>query len=366
MKSSPTSLSNYLVLVVFIGCTRIVTSTKNGYSGHIGCQHKSTSGRTYVGEANTTVDGIPCQNWTDTHPHKHGYTHVGDHNFCRNPTGANFQHQMWCFSTDPGHRRQNCSVAFCPFLKAIEFSTDFDEKYEYAFIRKESLPSSFTVCIAFMVEAWTRGFEKPLFGFLDDKEEYWLSLVILSYNNYTQFLFQLEDSPMFATNSDHLHYPLQWSRVCLSMDSNSNSSAVRLVVDGEQLMKRVCEMNEKPDYLGLVLGFRIARYTYVNIFSSALPAEQMKRKTSPGEKECELVGDIISWAKSVEEKEWTLSSKARGVDLDSELEGPCRLLPKMNIFPMIEEHSHSDCMMHCKKFGGQSPPVTTQEEWEDW
>ena len=93
----------------------------------VGCQHKSTSGRAYMGEANTTVDGIPCQKWSDTHPHKHGYTHVGDHNFCRNPDGTPF-FQVWCYTADPNLRAQTCSVPFCPPLKAIDVSLDNDDE----------------------------------------------------------------------------------------------------------------------------------------------------------------------------------------------------------------------------------------------
>ena len=54
----------------------------------IGCQQRSTSGRSYVGKANTTIDGIPCQRWSDTKPHQHDSTFLGDHNFCRNPAGS--------------------------------------------------------------------------------------------------------------------------------------------------------------------------------------------------------------------------------------------------------------------------------------
>ena len=69
-------------------------------SRQIGCQQRSTSGRDYLGEANTTIDGISCQRWSETQPHDHDFTHVGDHNFCRNLNGAS-QSQVWCFTTDP-------------------------------------------------------------------------------------------------------------------------------------------------------------------------------------------------------------------------------------------------------------------------
>ena len=107
----------------------------------IDCQQKSTSGRDYIGEANTTVDGIPCQRWSETQPHDHKFTHVGDHNFCRNPNGA-FKSQVWCFTTDPEVRYQNCPIPLCPTLKALDFSLDNDQKIDennsstHAFLKK--------------------------------------------------------------------------------------------------------------------------------------------------------------------------------------------------------------------------------------
>ena len=133
-----------------------------------------------------------------------------------------------------------------------------------------------------------------------------------------------------------LFYPLQWTRVCFS--SNSNTSTVRLVVDGELLVEKVWKVKKKPDNINLVLGMSEKPYedpgrtTNLNIFSSALPVEQMKLQTSAGEDECGLEGDFLSWEKSLEEEEWTLHSKARFVDLDGGLEGPCMTKARINVF----------------------------------
>ena len=118
------SYTNCLQIIIFLGCLTIVSAQAKD---QIGCQQRSTSGRSYEGEANTTIGGIPCQRWSDTEPHEHSFTHVGDHNFCRNPIGAHAS-QVWCFTTDPEHKQQNCSVPFCPPLKALDFSLDNDMK----------------------------------------------------------------------------------------------------------------------------------------------------------------------------------------------------------------------------------------------
>ena len=222
-------------------------------TNHIGCQHKSTLGRTYVGEANTTVDGIPCQKWSDTHPHKHGSTHVGDHNYCRNPYGANDHSHVWCFASDPKHLRQNCSVPFCPSLKAFEFGLDQNEDEcftaRHASIKKGNLPWSFTVCTAFKVEAWTKDF--ALYILSDDKGDDWHWLAILRSDRYTQFAFWHFECSSFSSKSAFLYFPLQWIRICLSMDSNT--SAVRLVVNSELLREQVFMTKGKPDNLDLAL-----------------------------------------------------------------------------------------------------------------
>ena len=126
--------------------------------GSVGCQHKSTHGMDYRGTANTTKSGIPCQRWSDTQPHDHPLTHIGDHNYCRNPDGDS--NGLWCFTTDPNIEFQHCSVPFCPPLKVLDFSLDGDWKpdannsFTHASLQKENLPSSFTICCAFMVEKW--------------------------------------------------------------------------------------------------------------------------------------------------------------------------------------------------------------------
>ena len=157
----------------------------------IGCQQRSNSGRDYVGEANTTYTGIPCQRWSDKQPHDHSYTYVGDHNYCRNPYGANDHSHVCCFASDPKHLRQNCSVPFCPSLKAFEFGLDQNEDKcftaRHASIKKGNLPWSFTVCTAFKVEAWTKDF--ALYILSDDKGDDWHWLAILRSDRYTQFAF---------------------------------------------------------------------------------------------------------------------------------------------------------------------------------
>ena len=46
--------------------------------------------------------------------------------------------------------------------------------------------------------------------------------------------------------------------------------------------------------------------------------------------------------------------------------GPCKRESKIHVYPMREDHHHSDCMQHCEKLGGRSPPVRTFDEWQNF
>ena len=249
-----------------------------------------------------------------------------------------------------------------------DWKPDENNSYTHTSLKKENLPPSFTICTAFMVEAWNEYETAVLYELQDDEGKTWHWAKIYAAKTFTKFSFQFEDSPTFSRLSDILFYPLQWTRVCLSRDSNT--SLVRLVVDSELLIEEVVKLESLPGSLNLVLGLFKSyiefpgQTTNLNIFSSALSVEQMNLQTTAGFQECGLPGDFLSWEKSIEERQWTLHSKARWVEFDGGLEGPCRARAKMNVFPIKVQHRHSECMRHCEKLRGRSPSVKTETEWE--
>ena len=87
------------------------------------------------------------------------------------------------------------------------------------------------------------------------------------------------------------------------------------------------------------------RVADLNVFSSSLSVEKMKRLTSAGEEECGEAGDLISW----EEAEWTLQSMAQMNKVNREWQGPCRKESKIYVFSSLDEtfEKHHDCMHHC-------------------
>ena len=108
----------------------------------------------------------------------------------------------------------------------------------------------------------------------------------LTQNSY----FKFEHFPEFTKQSKNLFYPLHWTRVCLSKDSNT--SLGRLFVDGELLIEQEVKVKNQPDNLNLDLGWSGTRYKFpgkttdLNIFASALTVEEMKLQISPGVEAC--------------------------------------------------------------------------------
>ncbi|EPY23798.1 hypothetical protein STCU_07452 [Strigomonas culicis] len=69
-------------------------------------------GRDYRGVVNVTVSGYGCQKWTSQTPWTHdteidAAAGIGDHNYCRNPSGAS---GPMCYTTNPSVRYERCDV----------------------------------------------------------------------------------------------------------------------------------------------------------------------------------------------------------------------------------------------------------------
>ena len=222
-------------------------------------------------------------------------------------------------------------------LKVLDFSADGDQQpdsngeYTSATLEAGPLPEAFTICSAWMVEAWTADSTAAiLFQLLDNDGYDWLSSKIWSASTYIEY--EVSVGPAFHLyEKETVLMPLQWIRACLSLDS----SKVKMVANGELLVDEEYKKDEdtdRPANLNLRLGLAldvydaaveyIGKFTNLNFFKSSLPVEKMKGLTTAGGEECGAPGDLVNW----EEAEWTLHSQAKviEVDMDKEWEGPCR------------------------------------------
>ena len=96
------------------------------------------------------------------------------------------------------------------------------------------------------------------------------------------------------------------------------------------------------------------KMTSLNIFSSALPIEQMKSMTEGAS--CVKEGDYLAWS----DMEWILHGQASIETVDKE--EPCRGEPHVSLyytrFPGMDS-----CMHHCKNLGTRVPSVTSFQDW---
>ena len=73
----------------------------------------------YRGSISKTESGLTCQKWTAQSPQsntgntpsKRPDSGLGDHNYCRNPDGADAG--AWCYTTSSGVRWEVCNVPKC-------------------------------------------------------------------------------------------------------------------------------------------------------------------------------------------------------------------------------------------------------------
>ena len=111
------------------------------------------------------------------------------------------------------------------------------------------------------------------------------------------------------------------------------------------------------DILLAILSSR--RVSNLNMFSSALPLEKMKRITKAGTSECGAPGDLLSW----EQTNLTFIGTSTHLRVDPR-EGPC-FARRSPLLVSSGEFSQPECMKHCRKLGTISPPVQTLSQWQN-
>ena len=150
-------------------------------------------------------------------------------------------------------------------MKVLDFSSDNDDSpdsrgsFTHASLERPGLPRSFTLCTAFMVEAWTgEGASAMLFMLRGDDGLIWIHVDLYAADLNTKFTVNVGDTEFEATNTTSQMFPLQWIHACLSLDADST---LRLVVDGQLLEERSLGEVDRPQDTSLVLGWATTAFT---------------------------------------------------------------------------------------------------------
>ena len=115
----------------------------------------------------------------------------------------------------------------------IDFSDDIDDEpdsngeFTMASLTKPDMPRDFTICSAFMVEAWTTDFSAArVFQLRDNLDvERWAWVYLYAAETYTELTVEL-GKVYFLNTIDRVLFPLTWTRLCLSLDTVSGKVVV--------------------------------------------------------------------------------------------------------------------------------------------
>ena len=249
------------------------------------------------------------------------------------------------------------SHAFCDSsLQAEEkiAKKSLEEVHTFAELKHDpraSLPDLFSICSTIMTPSC--------------RSDIWPTIFTILGNDQTQFLAAIRnhgsvESLFEILYSDGLSgaiigqtpplFPNQWTRNCMAV--NTTSGLINWVVDGTLVMTTISEKvqrtKSRPRDLSkrLVLGTRSIggvwfapshKVTNVNIFSSALSIERMKRMT--GGESCVEEGDCLAWA----DMEWILHGQARKETVDTE--EPCKLGHKNSFSDFSSRLVHTSALV---------------------
>ena len=167
-----------------------------------------------------------------------------------------------------------------------------------------------------------------------------------------------------------LVFPNERVRSCVAI--STESGIVHGVVEGHVMLNQTFEdlthKDRFPQGLAgkLLLGVLQWEGTWfassnkisnLNIFSSALSVDQMRRITSDDSKgECGRKGDYLAW----EDMVWSVRGRV-GKEIEDQ-DNVCRLRREFLVFYTRFQNMFS-CMHLCPKFGTRVPSIVTFEKW---
>ena len=260
----------------------------------------------------------------------------------------------------------------------VESMKNYHELKNYALLQndsKGSLSKDFTICSTIFATKQYTHFPLVLLGKNDD-------IYVRTYISNT------DNEPLNTSlvgfgiqnleyHNDKTHiprvFPGQWVKSCVAFSVELGS--VKMVVDGILVHNITSERlktagSEAPTNLtgkiiigAVKVGSGLwksinSKVASIDIFSSALSVETMKKKTEKSGESCNNKGDYLNW----KAMEWKIKGNMDFETMDRrEL---CTKESNMIMFPS-QFVKMSDCMYHCQKLGGRAPNVVNEEQWQE-
>ena len=134
---------------------------------------------------------------------------------------------------------------------------DSSGEYTGASLTKPDMPRDFTICAAYMVQAWTTVYSSAnLFTLYGGFDNWWGRVKLFAARKYTEVEVNL-GKVFVKAKSDNLLFPLTWTRVCVSLDTVTGM--VQIIYNGNILEERVYQDALdvdvwRPDDLDIVVG----------------------------------------------------------------------------------------------------------------
>ena len=262
----------------------------------------------------------------------------------------------------------------CMFSKSKAYATDVKivnlkqgGNAELKLPQRQLHLNSFTVCSS-VFPIYSARLSFPILTMNIHNE----SLIFYAYSviSYGRWVIGVEiykgGRPIINGAANSIVFPLQWVTFCLSMDLVSGT--LRLTLDSQLAVDEAHEDFVFANTSSTPISFHLGatndkkssrRVSNLNMFSSALPLEKMKRITKAGTSECGAPGDLLSW----EQTNLTFSGTSTLLRVDPR-EGPC-FARRSPLLVSSGEFSQPECMKHCRKLGTISPPVQTLSQWQN-
>lgn len=245
-----------------------------------------------------------------------------------------------------------------------------EEVHTYAELRNDprsSLPHAFTICSTFMATDCQSPYYPIFFNLLDNQKNQLLAPFIEPSIESRLGIELSTWSTSAIYGKIRPTFPNKWTKSCVAI--NSTSGDLVFMVEGTLILalnyQDLKDTKKIPKSLNgkIILGAKSYggkwyslsnKVANLNIFSSFLPEEDMKRMTK--EEHFVREGDYLSW----KDMEWILHGQAKMENVPM-LE-PCEGDPPVNLyytpFPGWES-----CMHHCEKLGSRNPSLATFEDW---